>query len=153
MTTKSEREDQIDKINKKLDSLNGKLKSAAEEATNKSYDAKEDLAEKLNVAQAEMASLKDRYDAKMNSLKDKLSFTLAKAKAEHDELKQNIHDRREANDAKKLARYIDDTLEYSEDCAELSLLFAAESRVAVLEALLAMEEYDEKYGMDDGEEE
>ena len=145
-TKKSAREQQIDQLNAKLDAINAKLKETTVAATNKGYDAKDALDAKVSAAKEEVGSLKQRYNSAKDQLRDKLSTDLAQAQMNHELFKQSLHDKKEANDARKLSQYIDDMLAYSEDCADLSLLFAAESKLAVLEALLAITEYEEKYG-------
>ena len=148
MSNKSEREKRVDNINQKLDSINQKMKEAAEVATNKGYDAKENLDTKLSDAKDEVENLKERYTKNVDKLKNKMSDELSFAHAKHELLKSNLQDIKEVHDRNKLAKYIDESLEYSDDCAELSLMFAAESKLAMLEAILAMEEYEEKYGDD-----
>ena len=142
MMKNNERKQQIDAVNKKLDQINAKLKEVAASAANKSYDAKEELEARINDAKNEV----DKF-------KNKRSDEVAFARAKHELFKDNLQEKKEADDARKLAKYIDDMIEYSDNCAELSLLFAAESKAAMLEALLAMEEFDEKYTEDEGEEE
>ena len=151
MTTKKERSEQTKKINAKLDELNAKLKESAEVATNKGYDAKDTLDAKIAEAKDTVEKLKDRSKSYADQLRGKMSDEMNQAHLRHESLRETLRERKEANDAAKLAKYIDDMLEYSDDCVELSLLFAAESKLALLEAMLAMEEYDEKYG--EGEEE
>ena len=43
-------------------------------------------------------------------------------------------------------KYIDETVEYAEACVILSQLAAEEAKLAKIEAILAQDEYDEKYG-------
>lgn len=63
--------------------------------------------------------------------------------------KETIEDKKEAKSKEKLSKYIDDELEYAEQCVTFSLVAAEEAELAFLEAVEAQKEYDEKYG--DGE--
>ena len=63
--------------------------------------------------------------------------------------KENMQERKEAKDKEKLSNYIDEQLEYAEDCIAFALLAAQEANVAFLEAVEAQKEYDEKYGKDE----
>lgn len=135
MTTKTQRNQQVKKINAKLDEINAKLKETSATVANKGFDAKDALDAKVAEAKTTVEDLKKR------------------SRVNYELFRHDLIQKKDAHDAKKLAKYIDDLLSYSDECAELSLLFAAESKLAVLEALLAMEEYDEKFSLEPDEEE
>ena len=150
---KTEQKQKIDTINAKLDALNRKLKSSAELAVNKTYETKDNLAERVKEAKEDVSKLQSKYNRNVERLRDRFSDELSIVAAKRALVQEKIDAKLEEKDAKKLANYIDEMIDYSDGCVELSLLFAAEAKLAALEALLAMEEYDSLYAKDEGEEE
>ena len=63
-----------------------------------------------------------------------------------DVAKENLAAKKEAYDKYKMEEYINDTVEYTEACVELSILAAEEAKLATLEAIEASKEYEDKYG-------
>jgi len=66
-----------------------------------------------------------------------------------EETKNKFAEKKETKNKEKLEKYIDDQIEYAEDCVATSILAAREAKLAFLEALDAEMEYEEKYGEED----
>lgn len=149
---KEERDAKLEELKEKMSKLTDKIKDSADTMKIVGMEAKD----KINVAAQETKSainaMKENFALYGNRASTKLSSELLKAQMNIDEAKKNIIARKEAQDKEKLAKYIDDELEYASSCIELSLLAAEESKLAFLEAAEAQKEYDEKYGKEENKE-
>ena len=139
----------------KLDSLNEKMKELGEKAKDSldtAYLVGLEAKDKVNVALKETKSnvnaLQENYRLASERAKGKASSELLKAQMTFNAAKAEMEERKEIHEKEKLAKYIDDMVEYAETCAILSELAAAEAKLARLEAINAQLEYDEKYGED-----
>lgn len=81
--------------------------------------------------------------------KSKVSSELLKAQMNMKVAKEQLVAKKEAYDKFKMEEYINDTLEYAEACVALSVLAEEEAELAILEAIDASIEYDEKYGSEE----
>ena len=59
--------------------------------------------------------------------------------------KTEIASKKELHDKEKFEKYIEDIIEYSNVCVNISMLAAEEAKLAKLEAIKAQIEYDKKY--------
>lgn len=112
-------------------------------------EAKDVLSAKMKDAQSGLEAAKEQCRIASERGKSKISSELLRAQMNFKVAKENIQERKEAYDKEKLSKYIDNELEYAEQCVTLALLAAEEAKVAFLEAVDAQKEYDEKYGKDE----
>ena len=143
---KEERKQKMDEFNEKMKELNAKIKDSTDILVLEGMEAKDVLGKKLKDAQSSLAATKEQCRIMGEKGKGKISSELIKAQMNLNVAKENIEKKKELHDKEKLAKYIDDKLEYAEQSVALSLLAAKEAKVAFLEALDAQMEYDEKYG-------
>ncbi len=143
---KEERKQKMDEFNEKMKELNAKIKDSTDILVLEGMEAKDVLGKKLKDAQSSLEATKEQCRIMGEKGKGKISSELIKAQMNLNVAKENIEKKKELHDKEKLAKYIDDKLEYAEQSVALSLLAAKEAKVAFLEALDAQMEYDEKYG-------
>lgn len=143
---KEERKQKMDEFNEKMKELNAKIKDSTDTLVLEGMEAKDVLGKKLKDAQSSLEATKEQCRIMEEKGKGKISSELIKAQMNLNVAKENIEKKKELHDKEKLAKYIDDELEYAEQSVALSLLAAKEAKVAFLEALDAQMEYDEKYG-------
>ena len=141
----------------KLEELKGKIKVFSEMANNKINDdidqvllknmeTKEKVNEKIKEHKGYLNSLKENMRMSSNRAKSKISAELLKAQMNIEVAKEKLAAEKEAYDKFKMEEYINDTLEYAEACVALANLAEEEANLAILEAIDASIEYDEKYG-------
>ena len=93
-----------------------------------------------------MEALKENCRIFSERAKGKASSELLKAQMNMQVAKEEREAKKAAKDKADLEKYIDETVEYAEACIILSQLAAEEAKLAKIEAILAQDEYDEKYG-------
>ena len=143
---KEEMKAKLDELNMKMKELGDKTKDAAETAQIKGMYAKDKLDEMLVETKGHLNAARENYKLLSDRVKSKASSELLKAQMNIDVAKEEIAAKKEAKDKESLENYIEDITEYASACVELSLLAAEEARLAVLEAMEAEKEYEEKYG-------
>lgn len=143
---KEEMKAKLDELNMKMKELGDKTKDAAETAQIKGMYAKDKLDEMLVETKGHLNAARENYKLLSDRVKSKASSELLKAQMNIDVAKEEIANKKEAKDKESLESYIEDITEYASACVELSLLAAEEARLAVLEAMEAEKEYEEKYG-------
>lgn len=143
---KEEMKAKLDELNIKMKELGDKTKDAAETAQIKGMYAKDKLDEMLVETKGHLNAARENYKLLSDRVKSKASSELLKAQMNIDVAKEEIAAKKEAKDKESLENYIEDITEYASACVELSLLAAEEARLAVLEAMEAEKEYEEKYG-------
>ena len=143
---KEEMKAKLDELNMKMKELGDKTKDAAETAQIKGMYTKDKLDEMLVETKGHLNAARENYKLLSDRVKSKASSELLKAQMNIDVAKEEIAAKKEAKDKESLENYIEDITEYASACVELSLLAAEEARLAVLEAMEAEKEYEEKYG-------
>ena len=146
---KEERKVKMEELSAKMKNLNAKIKDSADTVAIVGLEAKDVVDEKLEESKSAVAALKENFRIVSEKAQGKFSSELLKAQMNIDVAKQNIQEKKEAHDKEKLAKYIDDEIEYAANCVELSLLAAEEAKLAFLESVEAQKEYDEKYGTEE----
>ena len=146
---KKEREQKMADFNKKMKDLNAKIKDGTDTVIIAGMEAKDVLDNKIQDAKGNLEAAKEQCRIISERGKSKISSELIKAQMNFKVAKENMQERKEAKDKEKLSNYIDEQLEYAEDCIAFALLAAQEANVAFLEAVEAQKEYDEKYGEDE----
>ena len=109
-------------------------------------ETKEKVNEKIKEHKGYLNSLKENMRMSSNRAKSKISAELLKAQMNIEVAKEKLAAEKEAYDKFKMEEYINDTLEYAEACVALANLAEEEANLAILEAIDASIEYDEKYG-------
>ena len=146
---KEERKQKMEDFNAKMKELNAKIKDGTDTVIIAGMEAKDVLSAKMKDAQSGLEAAKEQCRIASERGKSKISSELLRAQMNFKVAKENIQERKEAYDKEKLSKYIDNELEYAEQCVTLALLAAEEAKVAFLEAVDAQKEYDEKYGKDE----
>ena len=146
---KEERKQKMEEFNAKMKELNAKIKDGTDTVIIAGMEAKDVLSAKMKDAQSGLEAAKEQCRIASERGKSKISSELLRAQMNFKVAKENIQERKEAYDKEKLSKYIDNELEYAEQCVTLALLAAEEAKVAFLEAVDAQKEYDEKYGKDE----
>lgn len=143
---KEELKGKMNEFNTKMKSLNSKIKDTTDTVVIASMEAKDVLDAKVKDARSGLEATKEQCRIAGEKGKSKISSELIKAQMNFNVAKENIQERKEAYDKEKLAKYIDNQLEYAEQSVALAMLAADEAKLAFLEAVDAQKEYDEKYG-------
>lgn len=146
---KKETNKKFDEMKKKLNDVQSQIKDSAETIALEGMEAKDKVQEKIKDTKGETVALKEQLRLNSERAKSKFSSALLKAQMDLEVAKEKMQDKKDARDKEKLSKYIDDELDYAADCIEYSLLAAKEAKLAMLEAIEAQAEYDEKYGDDD----
>lgn len=135
-----------EEFKERMEKLGGKLKDSVDTAYILGLEAKDKLDVALDETKSSVNALKENYAIYSERAKGKASSKLIEAQMNIDAAKAEIEARKEVHDKEKLAKYIDDMVEYAEACAVLASLAAEEAKLASLEAAEAQKEYTEKYG-------
>ncbi|MBR3134671.1 MAG: hypothetical protein IKG56_04330 [Clostridia bacterium] len=136
----------MEEFNEKMKDLNAKIKDSAETVAIIGLEAKDKLDEKIKDSRSSIEALKENYRLLSERSKSKISSELIKAQMNIQVAKEKMQEYKEIKDKEKLEKYIDDEIEYADNCIALSLLAAEEAKLAFLEAVESQKEYDEKYG-------
>ena len=139
-------QDKIAALNKKIDAMQAKLAENAELYEAKKDETREQIEDEIAKMKGGVATMQENARLKEEELKGKAASEIIKARMTISAAKEKIADRKEAINKELLASYIDDTVDYAASCVELSLAAAEEAQLAMLEAIAAQKEYDEKYG-------
>ncbi len=143
---KEELKSKMENLNEKMKYVGAKIKDATDTVILTGMEAKDTLDEKVKDAKSNLESAKEQCRIVSEKSKSKISSELLKAQMNFKVAKETIEDKKEARSKEKLSKYIDDELEYAEQCVAFSLVAAEEAKLAFLEAVEAQKEYDEKYG-------
>jgi F0F1-type ATP synthase membrane subunit b/b' len=129
---KEEAKSDIDAIGKAIDELNTK-------AIDKTYDNIAAVDGAINAAEENSRLAREQYESKLNS-------TLLKAQMNVEAAKAKVDAQKEAVDKVAMEKRINDLLDYADGCQQLSLVYAMEAELAILEACDEIEAFDAKYG-------
>lgn len=143
---KEELKNKMENLNEKMKDVGAKIKDATDTVILTGMEAKDTLDEKVEDAKSNLESAKEQCRIISEKSKSKVSSELLKAQMNFQVAKETIEDKKEARSKERLSKYIDDELEYAEQCVAFSLVAAEEAKLAFLEAVEAQKEYDEKYG-------
>lgn len=143
---KEEMKAKIDDLNSKMKDLGEKTKDSIDTAKIKSMYAKDKMEEITKESKSSITAMKENLRMLSEKAKGKASSELLKAQMNIDIAKKELAAKKEAHDKASMEDYIEDTTEYAAACIELSILAAEEAKMAILEAIIKEEEYEEKYG-------
>lgn len=143
------RKEKLEDLKKEFSEIEDKIKDSTETAEIKGMYKKDEIEEKVKDAKGNVEAAKENVRRIHERGKSKFSSELLRMQMNMEEAKEKVAEKKETRDKEKLAKYIDEQIEYSEDCIATSILAAKEAKLAFLEALDAQMEYDEKYGDDD----
>ena len=143
---KEKRNERFDKLNAKMEELTKEVYETTE-AIKARDDAREaKINENIEKAKAKSDEIKANIKTRTDSIAAKGNENLNKLRQSFEDTKAKIMEKKEIHDKEKLEKYIDNQLDYVDQCVELSLLLQAEAKLAFLEAVSAEIEYKEKYG-------
>lgn len=148
-----DRKEKLEELKDNIDTIGDKVKDTAETIQIKGMYKKDDIDAKLKDAKGSLEAAKQNTKRVHERGKSKLSSEMLKLQMNFEETKKNLADKKEEKNKEKLEKYIDDKIEYSEDCIAAAILAAKEAKVAFLEALDAELDYEEKYGDDEEDKE
>lgn len=143
---KEEMRAKMDELNAKLKVLGEKAKDSWDTAYIVGLEAKDKATAALEESKSSLKALEENYRLFSERAKSKASSELLKAQMNMNVAKEEREAKKAAKDKADLEKYIDETVEYAEACVILSQLAAEEAKLAKIEAILAQDEYDEKYG-------
>ena len=142
----------LDELDRKINELGEKTKddldTAKIKATYAKDEAKEKIEEKKKEYRGSIEALKENLRMSAEKVEGRASAELLKAQMNIDVAKERVAAKKEAYDKAKMEEYIDEVIMYAESCVELSILAAKEAKLAVLEAVAAQTEYEERYGVE-----
>ena len=147
--TNKEIQEKIAELSKEIDKLGSKIKDEGETIAIKGLYAKDDLEKFADNTKKSLEETKDDLKDLSEKSKNKLSLGLEKLEETLKNEKEKLELKKEARDAEKLEKYINNKLDYAKDAVSLSLLAAKEAKEAFLEAVEAQIEYDELYNNKD----
>lgn len=147
--TNKEIQEKIAELSKEIDKLGSKIKDEGETIAIKGLYAKDDLEKFADNTKKSLEETKDDLKDLSEKRKNKLSLGLEKLEETLKNEKEKLELKKEARDAEKLEKYINNKLDYAKDAVSLSLLAAKEAKEAFLEAVEAQIEYDELYNNKD----
>ena len=136
-------EEALNTLNAKLDELSKSAAEAAESAKAAQKEHKAELEAKIADAKGDFVALQEQVREAGERGKGKLFSEALKARMT---VEAKIQDVKEAKDKKHLERYIGEQIDFAADCHAAALILVAEGKLAALEALAAVAEYNEKFG-------
>ena len=134
-----------DELNEKMKVWGDKAKDSLDTAYLVGLEAKDKAKVALDESKSSMEALKENCRIFSERAKGKASSELLKAQMNMQVAKEEREAKKVAKDREDLKDYIDETVEYAEACVILAQLATEEAKQAKLEAILAQDEYDEKY--------
>lgn len=143
------RKEKLEDLKENINDIGDKIKDSAETLEIKGMYKKDEIDEKIKETRGNVEAAKENARMVQERGKSKISSELLKMQMKVEEAKDKLAQKKEAKDEEKLEKYIDDTIEYAQDCVAMSVLAAKEAKLAFLEALDAELEYEEKYGEDE----
>lgn len=147
--TNKEIQEKIAELSKEIDKLGSRIKDEGETIAIKGLYAKDDLEKFADNTKKSLEETKGDLKDLSEKSKNKLSLGLEKLEETLKNEKEKLELKKEARDAEKLEKYINNKLDYAKDAVSLSLLAAKEAKEAFLEAVEAQIEYDELYNNKD----
>ena len=139
----------LEDLKKDISGIGDQIKDSAETAQIKGMYKKDEIVEKVKESKGNVEAAKENVRRVHERGKSKFSSELLKMQMNMEETKNKFAEKKETKNKEKLEKYIDDQIEYAEDCVATSILAAREAKLAFLEALDAEMEYEEKYGEED----
>ena len=136
-----EMDSSIAELTKKAESLKEDAKAARDLG-------KEVIDDKIGTMKGNVEALKENIRITDEQNKSKLSSTLLKAQMT---IEAKIQDMREAKDKKDLEKYIEHRVDYIDDCFITAAYLIENAELAMLEALAAAVEYDERFAREASE--
>lgn len=143
------RKEKLEDLKKDISGIDDQIKDSAETAQIKGMYKKDEIVEKVKESKGNVEAAKENVRRVHERGKSKFSSELLKMQMNMEETKNKFAEKKETKNKEKLEKYIDDQIEYAEDCVATSILAAREAKLAFLEALDAEMEYEEKYGEED----
>lgn len=143
--TKEEIKLKMEALNAKMKDLGEMTKDSIDTVKIKSMYVKDKIDEMASESKSNLNAMKENFRIFSEKAKSKASSELLKAQMNINVAKEELAAKKKAHDKASLESYIEDVTEYASACVELSLLAAEEAKLAALEAVLAQQEYDEKY--------
>jgi hypothetical protein len=143
------RKEKLEDLKKDISGIGDQIKDSAETAQIKGMYKKDEIVEKVKESKGNVEAAKENVRRVHERGKSKFSSELLKMQMNMEETKNKFAEKKETKNKEKLEKYIDDQIEYAEDCVATSILAAREAKLAFLEALDAEMEYEEKYGEED----
>lgn len=143
------RKEKLEDLKKDISGIGDQIKDSAETAQIKGMYKKDEIVEKVKESKGNVEAAKENVRRVHERGKSKFSSELLKMQMNMEETKNKFAEKKETKNKEKLEKYIDDQIEYAEDCVATSILAAREAKLAFLEALNAEMEYEEKYGEED----
>ena len=139
-------EEALDSLNAKLDELGSKANEAAEAAKEARQERTDAVDEKISDAKSDIIAAKEQAREAAERGKSKLNSEMLKAQMTFE---AKVQDLRDAHDKKKLERYIEDQIENAVEYHDAALYMIGSAKLAVLEALSAAAEYEERFGAEE----
>ena len=146
---KQEFEAKKEALDVKMKELGEKTKDSLDSLKIQGMYTKDKLDDMANETKGSISALKENVRMLAERAKGKASSELLKAQMNMDVAKEQLAAKKDAYDKAKMEAYIDETMDYAAACVELSMLAASEAKLAVLEALAAEQELEEKYGAEE----
>ena len=140
------RKARLDRFNTNVDKFQDKVNEMAEIRELNIAAKKEYVKIKKDKAIADRDAAKASIDGHIEKRKAQVDCQVNKVRDAIDGQKEKIQAKKDARDQKKLEKYIDEQLDYAEDCFAVALYALEEAKVAFIEAVEATIEYEEKYG-------
>ena len=138
------------KWDEKLANLSANLAELSQKAASASEDAKaarelrqEVISDRISTAKGNMVAFQERVRLSKEENKSKISSALLKAQMT---VEAKVRQHKENRDRKLFEAYIDDQINYIYENFESATYLINNAQVAILEAVEAINEYEEKYG-------
>lgn len=144
-----DKKEKLENLKNEINGIGDKIKDSAETAEIKGMYKKDEIEQKMKETRGNVESAKENVRLVHQRGKSKLSSELLKMQMHMEETKKKIEEKKETKNQEKLDKYIDERIEYAEDCVATAILAAKEAKLAFLEAVDAEMEYEEKYGSND----
>ncbi len=128
--------DDLEKLSKKAESVYGDVKAACELGT-------EVVQDKIKDVKGDMVAAQERIRVADEENKSHLSSEMLKIQMQ---LRAKVEDIKTARDKKKLENYIDEHILHMADLYDTIEYLLADAELTTMEAVSAMEEYNERFG-------
>ncbi len=140
--------EKFEELDSSIAELNKKAESLKEDAQAARELGKEVIDDKIGTLKGDVEALKENIRIADEKNKGMLSSSLLKAQMT---IEAKIQDLKDAKDKKDLEKYINHRVDYIEDCFVTSAYLIENAQLALLEALVAAAEYDERFPQESAE--
>ena len=136
-------DERLANLSVKLDELSKKAEQASEDAKAYRELRKEAIQDRISTAKGNIAAMQENARIAGEERQGYIRSALLKARMTAQARRE---DRKDARDKRRLENFIEDEIVYILDCYDSAAFLVADAQLSILEAVAAMQAYEERFG-------